>query len=70
MKQPMTVVVRGKHHTWAFSFKGDPAHLPDWIGDGLDVTVIEGTIPAWMAGTPLMHPWLWLQVAWRWLRVW
>ena len=43
----MSVVVRGDRKTWGFTFLGDPAHLQEWRADGLDVCVIENSIPEW-----------------------
>jgi hypothetical protein len=70
VKRPMFIEVRGNQHRWSFNFDGDPAHLADWRADGLEVNVIEGSVPYGIAGTLLMRPWLWLQRAWQWLRMW
>jgi hypothetical protein len=66
----MTLEVRGREHSWTFPFDGDPDHLADWRADGLEVHVIEATIPYAIAGTPLMRPWVWLQGVWQWLKMW
>lgn len=41
------ISVRGKRKTWGFHFYGDPKYIEEWREDGLDVTIIENTIPAW-----------------------
>ena len=35
-KKLMSITVRGDAHEWSFHFYGDPKHLPDWWGDGLE----------------------------------
>jgi hypothetical protein len=37
MKTTCQIVVKGKHHTWAFNFPADAKHLPEWKADGLEV---------------------------------
>lgn len=44
----LMVRVRGRNHTWAFEFYGDPAHLSDWLGDGLEVVQVVNTVPEWV----------------------
>ena len=70
MKRTMFIEVRGKQHTWSFSFEGDPTHIADWRADGLEVNEVAGTVPFAVAGTPLTKPWLAAQRLWQWLRVW
>lgn len=55
-KKLMSVTVRGKHHEWNFEFYGDPKHLVEWQADGLDVSLIENTIPLWLPN--------WVPVRW------
>ena len=57
MNKQMSVIVRGKHHEWAFQFDGDPAHIADWRADGLEVNIIENSIPAWVAELGLARAW-------------
>lgn len=47
-KKLMFVVVRGKRSQWMFEFYGDPQYLDEWRADGLDVNIIENTIPNWL----------------------
>jgi hypothetical protein len=44
----LMVTVRGTQHTWAFPFYGDPADMPDWAADGLDVVEVVNVIPDWV----------------------
>jgi hypothetical protein len=57
----MMVEVRGKEKRWLFKFYGDTAYLADWRGDGLDVEVIENSIPAWVAGLGMARAWCFVQ---------
>ena len=43
----LTVTVRGKRKTWCFDFYGDPKYLDEWRADGLEVSEVVNTIPAW-----------------------
>lgn len=70
MKQPMFVEVRGKSSSYIFHFKGNPAHLAAWRGDGLTVFAIEYGVPAWVAASGLARQWAALQKFWRLLRLW
>lgn len=70
MKQPIQIIVRGKRHTWGFTFEGDPKHLADWRADGLQVYEVCNTIPAWAVDFGLLRLWVAVQDAWRWMRVW
>jgi hypothetical protein len=70
MRQTLSITVRGKRHTWAFNFKGDPADLAEYEADGLEVYEVMNTIPAWAQGVGLAHIWCAAQDAWRFLRYW
>lgn len=51
-------------------FEGDPAHLPDWRADGLEVYEVCNVVPVWVQRLGLTRPWCRVQDAWRWLRLW
>lgn len=70
MKRPMFITVRGKQHEWCFAFDADDAHIGDWRADGLEVFVIEASVPEWVAAVGLARPWSALQSFWQWLRIW
>jgi len=57
----MNVEVRGKENNWSFNFYGDPKHLEDWRGDGLEVNEIVNTIPEWVVDIGLMGVWMFFQ---------
>lgn len=57
----MFINVRGRKHEWSIKFYGDPAHLEEWRADGLEVNVIENTIPMLVADLGLVRPWVFLQ---------
>lgn len=57
----MSVVVRGKLGEYVFPFSGDPRHLEAWRADGLEVYVIENTVPEWVQILGMVRPWCFLQ---------
>ena len=57
----MFIEVQGTHKKWCFHFYGDPKHIKVWSDDGLQVNIIENTIPAWVADLGLTRPWCILQ---------
>ncbi len=70
MKRRCMVVVRGRRHEWAFDFIGDEKYLERWREDGLDVIVIENSVPQWASELGLLRVWCWCQDLWRWMRLW
>jgi hypothetical protein len=70
MNQTLSVTVKGKRHTWAFNFKGDPQYIAEWTADGLEVVEVVNSVPAWAVRLGLLRSWVRVQDAWRWLRVW
>jgi hypothetical protein len=70
VKQQLHISVRGKTGQWAFVFKGDPAFIPIWRADGLEVYEIAYSVPEWIASVGLAPVWCWAQKAWRILRLW
>lgn len=57
----MAIEVSGSERRWLFTFDGDPKHLDEWRADGLEIIVIENTVPAWVATIGLAGPWCFLQ---------
>ena len=70
MKRPMIVTVRGKRDEWVFPFNGDPALLPGWRADGLEVYELGASVPAWAAACGLARQIAAMHRAWQWLRCW
>jgi len=66
----MSIEVRGREKAWGFLFEGDPAHLPDWLADGLEVYEVCNVIPEWVQRLGLTRLWCRVQDAWRWMRLW
>lgn len=56
----MTLEVRGKDHRWCFDVYADPQYLAEWQADGVQIFLVENTIPAWMPAWAL-RPWCVLQ---------
>ena len=61
MTKLLQITVRGKRHTWAFEFYGDPQFIEDWRADGLDVCEVVNTVPEWAARLRLVRPWCFFQ---------
>jgi len=61
MSKRMFVTVRGKRHEWSFKFDGDPAHIAEWQADGLEVYILENSIPAWVADLGMARQWCFVQ---------
>jgi len=57
----MFIEVRGKNKSWCFHFYGDPQYLPEWRADGLEVNVIENSVPVWAVKARLLRPYVFLQ---------
>ena len=53
--------VKGKRHYWTFDFYGDPKYLTEWRADGLDVGVVENTVPVLIAELGLTRAWCFAQ---------
>lgn len=60
-KEMMIVTIRGKAHSWSFPTYGDPRHIPEWREDGLEVFVVENTVPSWVAVLGMARPWCFVQ---------
>jgi len=72
MKQRLLIEVKGKQKLWSFVTYADPQYLEEWRADGLEIFILENTIPEWVAdlGVPAMRVWCWAQDAWKFLRFW
>jgi hypothetical protein len=60
-KKLMFITVRGNRSVWGFPFYGDPQYLSEWRADGLDVILIENTVPALIAELGLTRLWCFAQ---------
>lgn len=57
----MMVTVPGKRSRWCFIVYGDPKHLPEWRDDGLEIYLVEYSIPPWTLAFPGAYVWCFLQ---------
>ena len=69
MKKPLQIVVQGKTAPFAFNFRGDPKHLPEWEAQGLQVDEVVNSVPVWVVRARLTRPWIAMQDAWSWARL-
>lgn len=60
-KKLMSIQVTGVDHKWCFEFYADPKYLHDWEKDGLDIVVLENTIPVWTTNIGLTKVWCFMQ---------
>jgi hypothetical protein len=65
MKKLLSIKVNGNNRRWAFTFYGDPAYLEQWRADGLEIDIVENTIPKWINDLNLTRPWIFLQDIWN-----
>lgn len=70
MKQWMVIEVRGKNCQWSFHTKADPKYLPEWEADGLQIFILENSIPEWAVDLGLTRIWCRVQDVWKFLRFW
>ena len=66
--QKYILTVRGRRHEWSFTVKGKPEWVDDWRADGLEVYLLEYSIPGWVISAGLGHIWVAGQDALKWLR--
>ena len=60
-RKRMFVEVRGKNHRWSFDTTADTKYLPEWHADGLEIHVIENSIPAWLPAWVPAQAWCFAQ---------
>lgn len=70
MKRMMVIEVRGKTKLWSFHTKVDPQYLAEWEADGLQIFILENSIPEWVVDLGLLRVWCRAQDAWNFLRFW
>lgn len=61
MKETLIITVKGKKHSWSFTTYGDPKYIPEWRSDGLEVYIVENTVPSWVAVLGMARPWCFVQ---------
>ena len=69
MKKPLQIVVQGKTASFAFNFRGDPKHIPEWNAQGLQVDEVVNSVPVWVVRARLTRLWIAVQDSWSWLRI-
>ena len=69
MKKALQIVVQGKTAAFAFSFQGDPKHIPEWTAQGLQVDEVVNSVPVWVVRVRLTRLWIAVQDSWSWLRI-
>lgn len=70
MKQWMVIEVRGREKQWSWHVKADPQYLEEWQADGIQIFILENSIPAWAVDLGLTHIWCRVQDVWKFLRFW
>jgi hypothetical protein len=61
MNKLLFVTVRSNSGSYDFNFYGDPAQIPAWRADGLEVYQVENLVPALIAELGLTRPWCFAQ---------
>lgn len=60
-KTLMSITVQGKQKNWSFNFWGNQEFLLGWQNDGLDIVIIENTIPQLVVDLGLTKIWCFFQ---------
>lgn len=60
-KKLMTISVGGKHKKWIFEVYADPKYLDEWRADGIEIDVLENTIPMWVVDAGAGKIWCFFQ---------
>ena len=64
----MSVVVRGRDKTYSFLTYQDPKYLPEYLAQGLDVQLVENTVPDYKFITQsriFLRAWCFAQDVWN-----
>lgn len=61
MKKLMSITVSGKINQYCFHFYGRPQDLEKWREEGLQIEMVENTIPAWAVKIGLSRIWCKMQ---------
>ena len=57
----LSISVKGNNSLWSFNFYGDTRYIDEWREDGLEIDVIENTIPKFMNDIGLTKVWVFFQ---------
>lgn len=60
-KKLMHLEVAGRTGAYGFTVEADPRYLEEWQADGVEIYLIENTIPMWVVNAGLVRPWCFLQ---------
>lgn len=60
-KTLMSITVQGKQKNWSFNFWGNQEFLLGWQNDGLDIVIIENTIPQLVVDLGITKIWCFFQ---------
>lgn len=59
------IEVRGKSSTWGVAWFASQEQIDAMREDGLEIGVIENTVPGWVADFGLAVPWCFFQDIWN-----
>jgi hypothetical protein len=60
-----SIEVRGKHHKWGVTWNAPQSQIDAMREDGIDVHIIENSIPYWVVSIGLLRPWCFVQDVWN-----
>ena len=61
MSKHLSITVKGKNRTWCFDILANSKYIQEWLDDGLDIVIIENTIPMFVVDCGLTHAWVFMQ---------
>ena len=60
-----SIEIRGKHSTWGVDWDAPQSQIDGMREDGIDVYIIENSIPVWIVDLGLLRPWCFFQDIWN-----
>lgn len=61
MDKLLSITVQGKNHKYSFNFYGNMDDVKTWRDEGLEIDVIENTVPVWIVNMGLTKIWCKMQ---------
>lgn len=57
----LSISVKGNNKQWSFNFYGNTRYINEWREDGLEIDIIENTIPEFINDIGLTKAWVFFQ---------
>lgn len=60
-----SIEIRGKTSSWGVDWDAPQSQIDGMREDGIDVSIVENSIPMWVVDLGLLRPWCFLQDIWN-----